>query len=163
LQDVTLDFFGCAVKAADLNQHLSSMSLLAKRIDALTAAQQDPAASFRLEAAAVPPAAKWGKAIGWTPRDDAALLLGVYYHGLGHWEEVIGDERLGLQGKLGCVLAGREDGSMAGAAAAAGDKGNLQPKGEGWLLVATKNDVSLGLPRGLTKASESLQARRVAC
>jgi hypothetical protein len=162
LQDVTLDFFGCAVKAADLNQHLSSMSLLAKRIDALTAAQQDPAASFRLEAAAVPPAAKWGKAIGWTPRDDAALLLGVYYHGLGHWEEVIGDERLGLQGKLSCVLAGREESSMGGAAAA-GDKGNLQPKGEGSMLVVTKNDVLLGLPRGLTKASDRLQAWRVAC
>jgi hypothetical protein len=142
LQDVTLDFFGCAVKAADLNQHLSSMSLLAKRIDALTAAQQDPAASFRLEAAAVPPAAKWGKAIGWTPRDDAALLLGVYYHGLGHWEEVIGDERLALQGKLGCVLAGREESSMGSAAAAAGgDKGNLQPKGERCMLSLTKNGV----------------------
>jgi hypothetical protein len=126
LQDVTLDFFGCAVKAADLNQHLCSMSLLAKRIDALTAAQQDPAAAFRLEAAAVPPAAKWGKAIGWTPRDDAALLLGVYYHGLGHWEELVGDERLGLQTKLACVIAGREESSMGSAA----DKANLQPKGE---------------------------------
>lgn len=122
-QDVTLDFFGCPVKAGELTHHLSSMSMLAKRIDALTAANQDPASSFRLEAAAVPPAAKWGKAVGWTPRDDAALLLGVYTHGLGHWEAIIGDERLGLQGKLQCVLAGRDD-----LAAAAGDK-SLMPKG----------------------------------
>lgn len=31
---------------------------------------------------------KWGKACGWTPRDDAALLLGVYYYGIGHWDQV---------------------------------------------------------------------------
>lgn len=124
-QDVTLDFFGCAVKAADLSHHLGSMAILAQRIDALTAAQQDPFTAFRLEAAAVPPAVKWGKAIGWNPRDDAALLLGVYYYGLGHWEKVIGDERLGLNAKLACVLAGKDEGA---ASVAATDKA-LQPKG----------------------------------
>lgn len=124
MQDVTLDFFGCAVKAGELKHHLSSMSLLAKRIESLTQAQQDPALYFRLEASAVPPAAKWGKAVGWTPRDDAALLLGVYYHGLGHWEAIIGDERLGLQGKLQCVLASKEEGGGGG-----GDK-SVMPKGE---------------------------------
>lgn len=66
----------------------------------------------------MPPAAKWGKALGWTPRNDAALLLGVYYHGLGHWEAVIGDARLGLQEKLAGVLAC----SGSGAGAAAGGK-----------------------------------------
>lgn len=100
------------------------MSVLAKRIDSLTAADQDPATHFRLEAAAVPPAAKWGKAVGWTPRDDAALLLGVYYHGLGHWEVIIHDQRLALQGKLQCVLAGRDE-----PVPASGDK-SILPKGE---------------------------------
>lgn len=106
------------------------MSLLTKRIDALTAAQQDPYSAFRLEAAAVPPAAKWGKTVGWTPRDDAALLLGVYYYGLGHWEEIIGDEQLGLQSKLACVLESKDAGhNSASSAGTAGDKA-LHPKGE---------------------------------
>eukprot|EP00879_Flechtneria_rotunda_P012304 GHRR01012851.1.p1 GENE.GHRR01012851.1~~GHRR01012851.1.p1 ORF type:complete len:597 (+),score=210.52 GHRR01012851.1:462-2252(+) len=124
-KDPTLDFFGCAVKAGDLTHHLSCMALLESRVIALKAAQQDPATSFRLEAATVPPAVKWGKAIGWTPRDDAALLLGVYYYGLGHWEAVIRDPALGLSGKLACVLAGKDD---SGAAAHSMDKA-LMPKG----------------------------------
>lgn len=153
---MTLDFFGCPVKASELSQHLAAMELLSAQVKALqselaglftlhsapSATQcclflcghcspaglpaswllhcahqgtarlgepafcnpgsspasfaaavalptlpgrgQDPCVSFRLEAAAVPPAAKWGKALGWTPRDDAALLVGVYFHGLGH-------------------------------------------------------------------------------
>jgi hypothetical protein len=121
------------VKAADLTHHLQGMHLLAQRIDTLTSSHQDPAKTFRLEAAAVPPAVKWGKAVGWTPRDDAALLLGVYYHGLGHWEAVVGDERLGLSAKLACVVASKDDSSAAAAAAGGGggglDKG-LMPKGK---------------------------------
>lgn len=88
------------VKAAELEHHLAAMALLAGRVDALTSSHQDPAAAFRLEAAAVPPAPKWGKPLGWSPRDDAALLLGVYYHGLGRWEVVAADARLGLGSKL---------------------------------------------------------------
>lgn len=128
---MTLDFFGCPLKAGELTHHLESMSLLAKRIDALTAANQDPITAFRLEASAIPPAAKWSKALGWTPRDDAALLLGVYYQGLGHWEAIINDERLGLQSKLQCVLGARED--LVGLV---GDK-SIMPKGETYLALAS--------------------------
>lgn len=32
--------------------------------------------------------------------DDARLLLGVYYHGLGNWEKIRLDERLSLFDKL---------------------------------------------------------------
>ncbi|KAF8073052.1 CHR5 [Scenedesmus sp. PABB004] len=95
-KDATLDFFGVPVKAAELDHHLAAMALLAARVNALS----DPVASFRLEAAALPPAAKWGKPLDWGPRDDAALLLGVHLHGLGRWDAVIGDDRLGLGGKL---------------------------------------------------------------
>ena len=36
---------------------------------------------------------KWGKACGWSPRDDAMLMLGVHWHGLAHWENIAADER----------------------------------------------------------------------
>ncbi len=36
---------------------------------------------FRLQAVQVP-MPKWGKAAGWTARDDAMLLLGVYWRAL---------------------------------------------------------------------------------
>jgi hypothetical protein len=84
----------------------------------------------------VPPPAKWGKALGWNPRDDAALLVGVFYHGLGHWEELIADPRLGLQAKLACVLASSSAAAAAGGSGreeevAGGDKGlQVVPKGE---------------------------------
>lgn len=88
----------------------------------------------------MPAGAKWVKTLGWTPRDDAALLLGVHFHGLGHWEQLIRDTRLGLQDKLGCVLAGGAAGGAGGAGAGAGgakedgeaaggDKGQVMPKG----------------------------------
>jgi hypothetical protein len=88
-----------------------------------TGSGQDPCTSFRLSSAAVPPAPKWGKALAWTPRDDAALLLGAYFHGLGHWDTVVNDERLGLKAKLGSVL---------GTASAAGEEehGPVMLKGE---------------------------------
>lgn len=35
LQEVTLDFFGCAVKAAEFSQHLAAMELLAQQVNAL--------------------------------------------------------------------------------------------------------------------------------
>ena len=36
---------------------------------------------------------KWGKACGWSARDDAMLMLGVHWHGLAHWENIAADER----------------------------------------------------------------------
>lgn len=35
LQEVTLDFFGCAVKASEFSQHLAAMDLLATQVIAL--------------------------------------------------------------------------------------------------------------------------------
>lgn len=32
--------------------------------------------------------------------DDARLLLGVHYHGLGNWEKIRTDDRLGLSDKI---------------------------------------------------------------
>jgi len=46
----------------------------AAQVEALGGAPQQ----FRLQAVQVP-MPKWGKACGWTARDDAMLLLGVYW------------------------------------------------------------------------------------
>jgi hypothetical protein len=100
-----LDFFGVPVKAQDLLNLLAQVRLLAKRLEALEASGQQLPRSFRLDAASTPPQAKWGRAVGWEPRDDAMLLLGVYWHGVGHWEAIVRDERLGLGAKLASVLA----------------------------------------------------------
>ncbi|KAL4095939.1 hypothetical protein PRIC1_009306 [Phytophthora ramorum] len=35
----------------------------------------------------------------WTPRKDAALLLGVYVHGFGGWEDILNDDLLHFQGQ----------------------------------------------------------------
>lgn len=40
---------------------------------------------------------KWGKACGWTARDDAMLMLGVHWHGLAHWENIAADDRSACQ------------------------------------------------------------------
>jgi hypothetical protein len=78
-------------------------------------------------------------------------MLGVCWHGLGHWEPLIKDSRLGLQAKLACVLSSNNSSSGGGgstnasssgppsagngdgggsAASGAADKGPAAPKGE---------------------------------
>ena len=51
----------------------------------------EPQRSLRLDIQLSIP--KWGKACGWTARDDAMLMLGVHWHGLAHWENIAADER----------------------------------------------------------------------
>lgn len=62
----------------------------------------------------LPSAPKWGRAIGWTPRDDAMLLLGIYWHGMAHWEHVAADARLGLSAKLAGAVGGGAGGGKKG-------------------------------------------------
>lgn len=38
--------------------------------------------------------------VPWTDRDDSALLVGIWKHGFGCWEEIQSDESLGLKGKF---------------------------------------------------------------
>ncbi|KAL0021888.1 hypothetical protein WJX77_011593 [Trebouxia sp. C0004] len=89
-----LDFFGVSVKAEDVPQQVERMYLLKKKIEAFA----EPQRSLRLDIQLSIP--KWGKACGWTARDDAMLMLGVHWHGLAHWENIAADERLGLGDKL---------------------------------------------------------------
>lgn len=45
----------------------------------------DPASEFEMPEGSIPALPKWARACGWTPRDDAMLLLGVYRYGLDQW------------------------------------------------------------------------------
>lgn len=38
--------------------------------------------------------------VPWNDRDDSALLVGIWKHGFGCWEEIQSDETLGLKGKF---------------------------------------------------------------
>lgn len=38
--------------------------------------------------------------VPWSDRDDSALLVGIWKHGFGCWEEIQADETLGLKGKF---------------------------------------------------------------
>ena len=38
--------------------------------------------------------------VRWTAVDDAKLLIGVYEHGLGNWENIRNDPELGLSNKM---------------------------------------------------------------
>ncbi|KAK9828376.1 hypothetical protein WJX81_001254 [Elliptochloris bilobata] len=111
-----LDWFGVSVKAAEIPAHLERMRVLARKVEALGDAPQQ----FRLQAVQVA-MPKWGRACGWTARDDAMLLLGVYWHGLGRWDLLAADTRLGLGAKL-AVAAVEKRSRGGGGKAAQGDK-----------------------------------------
>ncbi|EIE23598.1 hypothetical protein COCSUDRAFT_47361 [Coccomyxa subellipsoidea C-169] len=91
-----LDWFGVSVKASEIPAHLQRMKTLARKIEAVG---PEPHKVFRLDAVAVT-LPKWARMCDWTPHDDAMLLLGIYWHGLGHWDQLAGDLRLGLGAKL---------------------------------------------------------------
>ncbi|XP_047321306.1 protein CHROMATIN REMODELING 5 isoform X2 [Impatiens glandulifera] len=92
-----LDFFGVSVKAGDLLSRVEELQLLAKRISCF----DDPISQFRAVMYLKP--ATWAKGCGWNQKDDAKLLLGIYYHGFGNWEKIRLDERLGLMKKIAPV------------------------------------------------------------
>ncbi|KAL3529982.1 hypothetical protein ACH5RR_009304 [Cinchona calisaya] len=92
-----LDFFGVPVKADELLSRAEELQLLAKRI----CRYEDPISQFRALAYLKP--ATWSKGCGWNQKEDARLLLGIYYHGFGNWEKIRLDEKLGLSKKIAPV------------------------------------------------------------
>jgi chromodomain-helicase-DNA-binding protein 1 len=92
-----LDFFGVPVKANDLLTRVQELQMLAKRI----IRYKDPVSQFRVLSYLKP--SNWSKGCGWNQIDDARLLLGIYYHGFGNWENIRLDERLGLTKKIAPV------------------------------------------------------------
>jgi hypothetical protein len=117
-----VDFCGNTVKALDLSQVLNAMRIVGRDVAALA----DPYELFRLDAATQLQPPKWGAANDWSPVDDSMLLLGCYLHGIGSWERLAADARLGLADKLaGAVKDGPKandksfpQGAPCGAAAA---------------------------------------------
>ena len=51
----------------------------------------DPINSFHVDSP--PQLPRWAQDCGWSPQDDAELLLGVCWHGMGSWERIAQDER----------------------------------------------------------------------
>ncbi|KAL2653867.1 hypothetical protein R1flu_021995 [Riccia fluitans] len=89
-----LDFFGVPVKAQEVLARVKELAVLAKRVKRYS----DPVTQFRLKSHPKNPT--WSKTCGWNQVDDARLLLGVHYHGLGNWEKIRTDDRLGLGDKI---------------------------------------------------------------
>ena len=111
------------MRAQQLLNHLDGMAALEERIQAL----KDPF-HFRLDASQLPAAPKWARSVAWTTRDDAMLLLGVYFYGLGNWGKMAADDRLQLASKLQSSIC---DNGMV-----ANHNGNvMQPKGD-WTCAA---------------------------
>jgi chromodomain-helicase-DNA-binding protein 1 len=102
-----VDFFGNSIKALELSQQLNAMKLLSKEISSLG----DPYAMFRLDDDAILQPPKWAGANNWTVQDDSMLLLGCQLYGIGHWDSLAADDRLGLTAKLQGAV---KDGSKVG-------------------------------------------------
>eukprot|EP00898_Chlorokybus_atmophyticus_P008817 jgi/Chlat1/8937/Chrsp94S08325 len=90
----TVDFFGVAVKAADLSTRIKELTVLGSIVRRYRA----PVVQFRLLSNVRAPT--WAKVASWTPVDDAMLLLGVHYHGFGSWEAIRNDPSLKLKSKV---------------------------------------------------------------
>lgn len=100
-KDAILDFFGSPVKAEEFLTHLDMMRQLARQIESL----KDPL-HYRLDNCQQPSPPRWRKKIGWSSRDDAMLLVGVYLHGLGSWKAIAEDVSLKLARKLDGAVNG---------------------------------------------------------
>lgn len=90
-----LDFFGVSVKVPDMIARVDEQQCLAKHVERFS----DPL-QFRLGGGIHLKLPAWASSCGWTTRDDAMLLLGIYYHGFGRWEDIRLDSRLGLEMKM---------------------------------------------------------------
>lgn len=102
-----VDFFSNNIKALELSQQLNAMKILSKEVVSL----KDPYTMFHLDDDAILPPPKWAPANEWTVNDDSMLLLSAQLYGIGHWDNIAGDDRLGLKAKLqGAVKDGTKVG-----------------------------------------------------
>lgn len=83
------------------------MKILSKEVVSLS----DPYNMFHLDDEAILPPPKWASANEWTVTDDSMLLLSAQLYGIGHWDNIAADERLGLSAKLQGAV---KDGSKVG-------------------------------------------------
>jgi chromodomain-helicase-DNA-binding protein 1 len=100
------DFRGESVNAQQLVARIDGLTELRKRLVALG----DNARSFRLPVTVKAPPNGWE--VGWSPVDDAMLLIGVFKYGVGAWQQIRDEPQLRLTAKI-----------QQNASAAAGDAG----------------------------------------
>ena len=55
---------------------------------------------FRIGGGMLPRAPVWSRKCGWSPKDDAMVLVGIHRHGFGSWDKVLGDEGLNISEKM---------------------------------------------------------------
>ena len=97
-----VDFFGSEVKASAYLTRAEEHKLLAAEMSRFN----NPATQFRLPRDALLKPPGWVNAIpgGWDSRDDAMLLVGVFYHGAPvtteAWQIIAADPTLNLKDKL---------------------------------------------------------------
>jgi chromodomain-helicase-DNA-binding protein 1 len=119
------EFRGETVNAQLLVSRVDGLNELRKRLVALG----DSARSFRLPVPVKAPPNGWD--VGWSPIDDAMLLIGVFKYGVGAWQQIRDEPQLRLTGKIqqsssAAEAAGGDDGgggaasSTASAAATSG-------------------------------------------
>ena len=107
---VQVDFFSNNIKALELSQQLSAMKILTKEVSSLS----DPYKMFHLDEEAILQPPKWAPANEWTVNDDSMLLLSAALYGIGHWDNIAADDRLGLKAKLqGAIKDGTKVGDKA--------------------------------------------------
>jgi hypothetical protein len=90
-----------------MHQLLSAMKILSKEVSSLS----NPYTMFHLDDEAILQPPKWASANEWTVNDDSMLLLSAQLHGIGHWDTIAADERLGLKAKLQGAI---KDGTKVG-------------------------------------------------
>ena len=88
------EFRGETVNAQQLVDRIDGLSELRKRIVALGS----NARSFRMPVPLRAPPEGWG--VGWSPADDAMLLIGVYSFGFGSWHTIRDEKQLRLTDKI---------------------------------------------------------------
>eukprot|EP00963_Diacronema_lutheri_P014292 scaffold2859_cov349-Pavlova_lutheri.AAC.29 len=101
-----LDFFGVSTKVLDTVSRVDEQQCLARHVERFA----DPL-QFRLGGGIHLKLPVWASSCGWTTRDDAMLLLGIYYHGFGRWEDIRVDSQLGLEMKMAPPASQAQDDS----------------------------------------------------
>ncbi|KDD76188.1 hypothetical protein H632_c322p2, partial [Helicosporidium sp. ATCC 50920] len=102
--DARLDWFGSEVRCQELVGLCAGMARLEAKLR--QAESSGNAGGFALGPREMPAPTQWMRGCGWGPPQDAALVLGVHLHGLGHWERLAEDPTLGLGGFLAAAVAG---------------------------------------------------------
>eukprot|EP00958_Prasinococcus_capsulatus_P014249 scaffold1500_cov398-Prasinococcus_capsulatus_cf.AAC.22 len=94
----TVNFFGAIVYSKTLVPRAQELTELSEQIRKFNRPTM-----FRCESRMVMQP-RWSRKVGWTPADDAMLLVGIFLHGYGEWKAIREDHTLKLSSKIGDPL-----------------------------------------------------------